>query len=230
MRRPYHRGIAADPRLFSRRASERLDAARALKGRARRAAEGRAEGWPPFSPAAVNAWLLMVTTKPPNWRDPFVHWEDQPPTLGSANEGFYYPDPLGFWAEVRRWSLELFRAHEPDWAQPDTLALTSLLHLGTEPDRLTRAIELSDPQVVLFLDEPSWERSQMAGVRQVTHHITDPHRPGQVYEGFWGTTPDGRVVGKAPQHPTTHNLYRAQDMVGFLRSVPAPGRLASGAG
>jgi hypothetical protein len=30
------------------------------------------------------------------------------------------------------------------------------------------------------------------------------------------------VVGKSPQHPTTHNLYRAEDMVGFLRAAPLP--------
>jgi hypothetical protein len=56
----------------------------------------------------------------------------------------------------------------------------------------------------------------------VTHHIKDPHRPGQVYEGFWGELEDGVVVGKAPQHPTTHNLYRSDDMVAFLRSAPLP--------
>ncbi len=183
--------------------------------------------WPPNSPASINAWLLLVTTKPPTWRDNLVLWEDHPPSLGRANEGFYYPDPLGFWAEIRRWSLELFLPLNPTWGPPDALALTTLLHLGDDADRFTRAIDLSQPQMILFLDEPSWELSGLE-VRQVAHHITDPHRPGQVYEGFWGHTPDGRVVGKAPQHPTTHNLYRDEDMVGFLGSAPAPNPAPAG--
>ena len=29
-------------------------------------------------------------------------------------------------------------------------------------------------------------------------------------------------IGKAPQHPTMHNLYREDDMLAFLRSAPAP--------
>ncbi|MEN3315407.1 MAG: hypothetical protein V7605_1641 [Acidimicrobiaceae bacterium] len=214
-------GSRVDEGLFSPRADERLRAARAAKRRVRHGLDDRARDWPPNSPAAINAWLLLVTTKPPTWRDNLVLWEDHPPTLGRANEGFYYPDPLGFWAEIRRWSLELFQLRHPTWGPPDALALTTLLHLGDETVRLSRALELSRPQMILFLDEPSWERSGLE-VRQVAHHITDPHRRGQVYEGFWGRTPDGRVVGKAPQHPTTHNLYRDADMLGFLRSAPAP--------
>jgi hypothetical protein len=211
-----------DALLFSPRADQRLRAARAAKGRTRRALEERGRDWPPNSPAAINAWLLVVTTKPPIWRDNLVLWEDHPPSLGTANEGFYYPDPLGFWAEIRRWSLELFQQRYPAWGPPDALALTSLLHLGDQTDRLAQAIELSAPRMILFLDEPSWERSGL-DVRQVAHHIKDPHRPGQVYEGFWGRMPDGRVVGKSPQHPTTHNLYRDADMVGYLESAPEPG-------
>ena len=57
--------------------------------------------------------------------------------------------------------------------------------------------------------------------KQVAHHINDPHREGQVYEGFWSTGDDGLVIGKAPQHPTMHNLYREEDMLAFLRSAPA---------
>ena len=162
-----------------------------------------------------------MTTKPPTWRDPLVAWEEHAPTLGRAPEGFWYPDPLGFWAEVRRWSLELFRLQRPAWGLPDVLALTTLLHMGDRPERVARAIDLSAPQTILFLDEPSWERSGL-DVRRVPHHIVDPHRTGQVYEGFWGHTAEGRVVGKAPQHPTTHNLYREKDMLVYLRSAPSP--------
>ena len=229
MRRTYQRAGGIDPRLFSARADERLRAAGAVGRRARRALEAQAEGWPPNSPASINAWLLLVTTKPPTWRDPLVRWDDRPPTLGQAHEGFFYPDPLGFWSEVRRWSLELFHLHCPGWGLPEALSLTTLLHVGAEHERLVQAMALSSPQMILFLDEPSWEASGLE-VRRVHHHIADPHRPGQFYEGFWGTTADGRVVGKSPQHPTTHNLYRAEDMLAFLRSAPAPGLPSSQAG
>ena len=228
MRRTYHRA-GVDPLLFSPRADERLRAAAAVGRRARRALEEQAEGWPPNSPASINAWLLLVTTKPPTWRDPLVRWDDRPPTLGQAHEGFFYPDPLGFWSEVRRWSLELLHLRHPGWGLPEALSLTTLLHVGGEHERLVRAMKLSSPQTILFLDEPSWEASALQ-VRRVHHHIVDPHRPGQYYEGFWGRTGDGRVVGKSPQHPTTHNLYRAEDMLGFLRSAPDPGLPASQAG
>lgn len=207
--------------MFSADPAERLQAARSVKGRARRSLEAAVPEWPPFSPAAINAWLLLVTTKPPTWRDPLVGWEEHPPTLGRVPQGFWYPDPLGFWAEIRRWALELFRPRTEGWGQPEALTLTTLLHMGDDSGRLQRAIDLSDPQTILFLDEPSWDRSGLE-VRQVAHHIADPHRAGQFYEGFWGHTPDGRVVGKAPQHPTTHNLYGADDMLGFLRSAPRP--------
>lgn len=215
-----------DPALFSPRADERLRAAQAVKGRARRALEHPVRDWPPNSPAAINAWLLLATTKPPTWRDNLVPWEDHPPCLGRANEGFYYPDPLGFWAEIRRWALELFQLEHPGWGPPDALALSTLLHVGDQPERIHGALDLSAPQMILFLDETSWERSGLE-VHRVHHYIEDPHRAGQVYEGFWGHTPDGRVVGKAPQHPTTPNLYRSDDMFAFLRSAPAPHRLPS---
>ncbi len=52
--------------------------------------------------------------------------------------------------------------------------------------------------------------------------IPDPHRRGQVYEGWWGTTPAGTVVGKAPQHPTMHRLYRAEDLRDWLRPGADP--------
>jgi hypothetical protein len=213
-------GHGDDP-LFSPDPDERLRRASRVGRRARRALERRAVDWPPNSPGSINAWLLLVTTKPPTWRDPLVRWDDRPPTLGHPHEGFFYPDPLGFWAEVRRWALELFRVRRPDWGLPEALSLTTLLHLGGEADRLHHAIELSSPQTILFLDEPSWEASGL-DVRQIPHHIADPHRQGKVYEGFWGHTSDGRVVGKSPQHPTTHNLYREEDMRGFLRSLPPP--------
>lgn len=169
----------------------------------------------------MNAWLLLVTTKTPNWRDAFLTWPEGPLTLGEPHEGFFYPDPLGFWAEVRRWAVELFRRHQPTWGAPEALTLTALLHVGGEPARLTKALELLEPRTILFLDEPSWELAGLTVVRRQSHSIADPHRAGQVYEGFWGRH-EAIVVGKSPQHPSTHNLYRATDMLEFLRGAPLP--------
>lgn len=180
----------------------------------------RVGNWPPFSPGAVNAWLLLVTTKPPAWREPLLLWPEAPLTLGDAHEGFFYPDPLGFWAEVRMWVKELFLPYQPQWSLPEMLSVTTLIHIGDEPERFGRAVEVSDPRMVLFLDEPSIQSASVEGLRREKHSITDPHRPKQVYEGFWGRRADGVVVGKSPQHPATHNLYRAQDMHGFLRAAP----------
>lgn len=182
----------------------------------------RVHDWPANSPGSLNAWLLLVTTKPPVWRDPMMSWVERPLTLGDTNENFFYPDPLGFWTEIRRWAMELFRLRYPTWGLGEALALTSLLHVGDEPARLTTAIQLFSPRVILFLDEPSWHASGLNVAKLVSHHIKDPHRAGQVYEGFWGELADGVVVGKAPQHPTTHNLYRAEDMAAYLRSAPLP--------
>ena len=199
-----------------------MKAAQAQGKRTRRALAELARDWPAYSPGSLNAWLLLVTTKPPSWRDPLMLWPAAPPTLGEAHEGFFYPDPLGFWTEVRRWVVELLRPGHPTWGAPEALAVTALLHVGDEPERFRRGRELCQPRMIVFLDEPSLERSGVATLRREPHFITDPHRSGQVYEGFWAKDGDGVVVGKAPQHPATHNLYRASDMSGFLRSAPAP--------
>jgi len=218
-RRPYHRPIGTDAHLFSTRADQRLDAARALGGRGRRRLARQAAQWPLNSPGAINAWLLLVTTKPPVWRDPLVQWVELPPTLGQPHEGFFYPDPLGFWAETRRWTLELLRLSQPKWTHSEALSVTTLLHVADDAARLDRVVELCRPRLVLFLDESSWELARI-DVRKIHHSIEDPHRPGQFYEGFWAVDEKAVVVGKAPQHPTTHNLYRAEEMAEFLRSAP----------
>lgn len=183
----------------------------------------RAEGWPENSPGTVNAWLLLVTTKPPTWRDSLVLWPAGPPTLGEPHAGFFYPDPLGFWAEVRRWATLLARLREREWGTPDALSVTTLLHVGENSDRLAWARDLMQPRVLLFLDEPAWEHAGMT-VREEPHYVPDPHRAQQVYEGFWSVADDGTVVGKSPQHPTTHRLYRAEDMDRFLRAAPVSRR------
>lgn len=186
---------------------------------ARRAQRRRTGAWPAYSPGTVNAWLLLATTKPPTWRDPLVLWPDDPPGMGEPPHGFFYPDPLGFWTEVRRWATVLVGRRWQGCSTSDALAVTSLLHVGTDQERLAWARSLMQPQVVLFLDEPSWQASGIA-LRRRPHYVPDPHRPQQVYEGFWAVTDGGTVVGKSPQHPATHNLYRSEDMDGFLAAAP----------
>ena len=212
----------ADPGgLYANDPALRLDAARALRGRGRKRALARAGAWPADSPGSVNAWLLFVTSKPPTWRDPLHPWVERPLTIGAPHEGFLYPDPIGFWDEVRRWAVELFRLHEPTWSAAESLSLTSLVHVGADPDQLVAAQRLCEPRTVVFLDEPAW-RSTTIDVAITPFAVPDPHRPGQVYEGWWGTTPGGAVVGKAPQHPTMHRLYRAEDLTAWLRAAPRP--------
>lgn len=167
----------------------------------------------------MNAWLLLVTTKPPIWRDALITWPEDAPTLGEPSHGFFYPDPLGFWSEVRRWAKVITRLSRPGWNTSDALAVTTLLHMGDDRDRLAWAWDLMRPHVVLFLDDPSWQASRLV-VRKRLHHVPDPHRPQQVYEGFWSVTDDDTVVGKSPQHPSTHKLYRTEDMDRFLAGAP----------
>ncbi|MEY2478930.1 MAG: hypothetical protein QOG87_4245 [Actinomycetota bacterium] len=218
-RGPYHRTIATSPDLYSPEPAARAEAARHLGRLARRRLMKRAAGWPENSPGAINAWLLLVTTKPPTWRDTLLQWQERPPTLGDPHEGFHYPDPLGFWTEVRRWATVLVRERERELGTADALTVTTLLHVGDDSGRLTWGMQLMLPRVVLFLDGPAWDAAGMI-VREEPHYVPDPHRPQQVYEGFWGVTDDGTVVGKAPQHPATHKLYRAEDMDRFLRAAP----------
>jgi hypothetical protein len=97
--------------------------------------------------------------------------------------------------------------------------VTTLLHIGEDRERLAWGLRTMLPRVVLFLDGPAWEKADI-DVRQEPHYVPDPHRPQQVYEGFWAVTGDGTVVGKSPQHPATHKLYRAEDMDRFLRAAP----------
>lgn len=186
---------------------------------ARRAHRRQIAEWPADSPGTANAWLLLVTTKPPSWRDPLVLWPEDSPTLGQPPHGFFYPDPLGFWAEVRRWATVLVQLRQPDWKTSDALAVTTLLHVGGDPKRLAWGRKLMRPNVLLFLDEPSWQTASI-NVQKSLHHVPDPHRPQQVYEGFWAVANDGTVVGKSPQHPAAHNLYRTEDMDRFLAAAP----------
>ena len=178
----------------------------------------RVTGWPDNSPGAVNAWLLFVTTKPPSWRDPLIHWPDEPLTVGRAHEGFLYPDPIGFWAEVRRWAVETFRGIERSWDVSEALAVTALIHVGADAGALGTAMRTCRPATVLFLDEPAWRASGWE-VDPWPFDIPDPHRPEQSYGGFWGRRADGLVIGKSPQHPTMHRLYDAGDMKAFLRAL-----------
>ena len=137
----------------------RLDAARALKDRTARKIVSKVERWPTFSPGSINAWLLFVTTKPPWWKDPFVEWPELPLTVGQPHEGFFYPDPLGFWSEVRRWANELLRATAHDWGPPEVVALTSLVHVGDHPSAFEVARRQCRPGVVVFLDDAAWKAS-----------------------------------------------------------------------
>ena len=161
-----------------------------------------------------------MTSKPPTWRDALSQWVERPLSLGEMHAGFLYPDPLGFWAEVRRWSVVLLRTREPSWDASEALAVTTLVHVGERPEHLARALETCAPRVVLFLDEHAWQSAGWEGHGRVTrHHIPDPHRD-TVYQGQWSVLDDGRVAGKSPQHPSAHRLYRAADIDEFLRALP----------
>jgi hypothetical protein len=178
------------------------------------------DGWPPNSPGAANAWLLLVTSKPPTWRDPLLQWQEEPPTLGVPHQGFFYPDPLGFWTEVRRWISIIVRSSAPRLSATEALSVAALVHSGENPAWVAWATDRCRPAVTLFLDEASREAAGVEAGSDV-YTIPDPHRADTVYEGWWMTDPAGRVVGKAPQHPASRNFYRAEDMDRFLRAVPA---------
>jgi hypothetical protein len=205
------------PDLHASSPAERLAAARRLSPRAIAKIRKPLGAWPLTSPGALNAWLLLVTTKSPDWRDPLLAFPEHELTLGEPHEGFFYPDPIGFWTEVRRWMTEVVKQADPSLEAPDALAVSALVHLGNEPDRLAAAMAVCRPAVVLFLDEPAWSSAGWT-VPPVKHHVPDPHRAGQVYQGFWGRRADGLIVGKSPQHPSAHRFYAWSDMAGFLRS------------
>jgi hypothetical protein len=213
--------VADDDGLFSGDPAVRLTAARGLSRRARRRWLTDTDGWPTYSPGARNAWLVLVTTKPPTWRDPLLPWPAGPLTLGEPHDGFLYPDPIGFWNEVRRWSIELFRLQQPAWSTAEALSLTALVHVGGDPAHLDGALSTCRPRLIVFLDEPAWNGADL-DVATTPLAVPDPHRPGQLYEGWWGTMPGGEVVGKAPQHPTMHRLYDADDLARWLRAAPRP--------
>jgi hypothetical protein len=215
------RGDRVDDGLASVDPGARLEAVAALKPRAVEKLRGRARGWPPLSPGSVASWLLLVTTKPPQWRDPLLAFPEQPLTAGHPHEGWFYPDPVGFWAEVRRWATLLVRTRQPAWTGTEALAVSALVHLADEPGRFAAARDACRPHVVVFLDEPALQAARLDLVDVVQHQLPDPHRDGQVYQGLWGRHPaSGAVVGKAPQHPSAHRLYRSADMDRFLLALP----------
>ncbi|HEX9531022.1 MAG TPA: hypothetical protein VF954_07780 [Acidimicrobiales bacterium] len=219
---PYHRAIGLDD-LYDPDPWGRLVAARALRERAAQRVARRASPLVPRrSPGAANAWLVMVTSKEPAWEDPLALWVERPMTLGQPHEGLFYPDRLGFWAEVRRWSAVLVGRADRSrrWDPGDVLSLVAVVHSSSEPSVLGPVLELTRPRVVLFLDEPGWRAGGLVVDAPVAFSMPDPYRPALSYNGFWGIDPTGRVVGKAPQHPASHKLYDARDMDRFLRAVP----------
>lgn len=211
----------ADDGLVSPDPAVRLATATGVDGRALKKLRRRAAGWPPLSPGSIGSWLLLVTTKPPHWRDPLLEFPEQPLTAGHPHEGWFYPDPVGFWAEVRRWATLVTQTRVPAWTMTEALAVSAFVHLADEPARLTLARDATRPHVVLFLDEAAVQSSRLEARAVVHRSVPDPHRDGQAYEGWWGRLDDGTIVGKAPQHPSAHRLYRATDMDGFLRACPA---------
>ena len=203
--------------LYADDPSVRLNAALRVHPRQRKSLLRAAIDWPADSPGAINAWLLMVTTKPPTWRDPFVQWRDLPPTLGSPHEGFFYPDPLGFWSEIRHWATTISGQQIAE-----ALSVSAVLHGAS---RLAWALEVTRARVVLFLDDPAWQASKLA-VTPHSHAIRDPFRPGKFYDGWWGRASEvagGILVGKAPQHPAAHKLYDRADMDRFLSAAADSG-------
>lgn len=221
-RRDKHENRPADADLFAAGPAERLDAAQRLGPKAVKKRQDAISGWPGLSPAAANAWLLFVTTKPPQWRDPLLDFPEGPLTFGEPHPGFLYPDPIGFWTEVRRWAAVVVGSLPPT----DAVAVSGLVHVGHETDRLAYAMATLRPHVVVFLDEAAWAAAELDVERVEAHHVPDPHRPAQVYQGFWARTAaadDGgpaHVIGKAPQHPAMHRLYDRSDMDRFLASCP----------
>lgn len=220
------RPAPVDPDLFAASPEARLRALRSLQPKERDQLRRAFAGWPPFSPGALNAWLLLVTTKPPQWADDLVPFPEEPMSSGEPHPGFLYPDPIGFWAEVRRWCLAIVHTRVQRWETTEAVSVSAQVHLGDEPARLASALELLHPRVVLFLDEPAWQASRFTPYAVEQHHVPDPHRDGQVYQGFWGRLPTDAVVGdvivgKAPQHPTMHRLYSWPDMAHFLDSCPS---------
>jgi hypothetical protein len=174
-----------------------------------------------MSPGAINAWLLMVTTKPPAWRDPLLTWRESPPVLGTPHDGFFYPDPLGFWSEVRRWVALLLQTIDRRWSMSDALSVSALVHAGEGAESVRRVAAQCQPMITLYLDAEAQESVGVERGRDV-FSIPDPHRPGTVYEGWWQRTADGAVSGKSPQHPASHRLYRRDDMDVFLSAAPTP--------
>lgn len=209
-----------DELLYGADPGDRLAAVRGLAPKAAARMQRAVGPWPALSPAAVNAWLLLVTSKPPQWRDPLVPWPEAPLSVGEPHPGFLYPDPMGFWAEIRRWTQAVVATRPGRWETTEAASVSGLVHVGEEPGRLALATSVLRPRVVLFLDEPAWQGARLAPERTAAHHVPDPHRDGQVYQGFWGRLGDGTIVGKAPQHPAMHRLYRWQDMAHFLDACP----------
>ena len=210
--------------LYDDGPAARREAAHALRPREIDRLQRAAAGWPPLSPGVLNAWLMLVTTKPPGWRDPLLAWPELPLAAGTVHEGFLYPDPIGFWAEVRRWATTVVRTRVKAWTVTEALEVSALVHLGSDADtassRLALARATCRPHVILFLDEQSWAAAALEPSWSEGHEIPDPHRVAQVYQGLWGRMGDGTIVGKSPQHPTMHRLYDSADMGHFLATVP----------
>ena len=144
--------------LYANDPARRLEAARALHGRAPKkalAAHGRLAG---RLARLLQRVAALRHHEAPSWRDPLHPWVERPLTIGEPHEGFLYPDPIGFWDEVRRWAVELFRLHQPAWSTSESLSLTTPRARRRRPRAArVRAQRLCQPRMIVFLDEPAWQ-------------------------------------------------------------------------
>ena len=172
-----------------------------------------AADWPPDSPGALNAWLLLVTTKAP--RGATRTSSGATPRPPSARRTRASSTPTRSASGPRSGTG---RRRSSAWPITEALSVTTLLH----GDGTWMGARARCARVVLFLDEPAWNAAGISGETALTPHADPRSRSAPARSTrAGGARPVTAIVGKAPQHPAAHKLYRRSDIDGFLRSIPA---------
>ena len=208
--------------LFASDPARRLEAARALRGRARKKVLARTPPWPPDSPGSCNAWLLFVTTKPPSWRDPArTRGRSGRSPSASRTRASSTPTRSGSGTRCGAGPSSCSGSQQPD-----------LEHRREPVAHDPRARRLrprpargrSEPVPAAHDRVPRRAGLAVGGARGGHHAVLRARPPpaGRCTRAGGARPPTGAVVGKSPQHPTMHRLYRAEDLTAWLRAAPRP--------
>lgn len=112
--------------------------------------------WPFGMPTSIAPRVVVIGASPGNspaagQRTPPGQEEHyDPPTVGRAHRGFYYPDAKHYWDKVRALCTAVVRCHSPEVSEEEALAQSGHFNLGTGFAG-TATVDVAEPAIVSWV-------------------------------------------------------------------------------